>query len=431
MLPRMVTPDEFITNLFKGSWQKNAKKVVKAAQRYLNYQQDRLSEESLQTISGLIAEVKSLVKQGDREKAEKTCEELDLACEKALPKYKPETEWEFQVVDVFVTIVVIFALRTFIFQPYRIPTGSMQPTLNGVKSEPLPKEEWPNFVQQVASYPLTGKAYMQKVASQDDVLIGVKDKMFLVFLNQTELLFESGKKMTVQAPLSQVLAAGLDKYIAKNQIPGRRGNEGLSQMGSAAVKVRKGDVLFSGVFEAGDTILVNKMEYHFRKPKLGEVFVFDTLGLNKLAKFSGEQAGGTNYIKRLCGLPGQRLEVADGRLKLDGKLAEGFGFERVMAKQPPYNSSGYISERRTQMKSGVFKGVSWEEFNERVPDETRQVYRLKDSDDFNLREYFAMGDNTENSLDSRYWDAVYQHNIVGPAGFAIWPITNGHFGFIK
>ena len=48
----------------------------------------------------------------------------------------------------------------------------------------------------------------------------------------------------------------------------------------------------------------------------------------------------------------------------------------------------------------------------------------------NMREYAALGDNTTNSLDSRYWGPVKQFNIIGPASFALWPFT-AHWGNIE
>jgi signal peptidase I len=47
-----------------------------------------------------------------------------------------------------------------------------------------------------------------------------------------------------------------------------------------------------------------------------------------------------------------------------------------------------------------------------------------------MREYAALGDNTTNSLDSRYWGPVKQFNIIGPASFALWPFT-AHWGNIE
>jgi signal peptidase I len=49
----------------------------------------------------------------------------------------------------------------------------------------------------------------------------------------------------------------------------------------------------------------------------------------------------------------------------------------------------------------------------------------------NYREFFALGDNSTDSLDSRYWGSVKQYNLVGPAFISLWPFNSGHWGLIK
>ncbi len=79
--------------------------------------------------------------------------------------------------------------------------------------------------------------------------------------------------------------------------------------------LRKGQVLMEGFVDTGDLVLVDKFSYHFRKPERGEVFVFETLGIKGIKERSGPQGGGSHYIKRLVGVPGDSLTIRQGRLR--------------------------------------------------------------------------------------------------------------------
>jgi signal peptidase I len=58
------------------------------------------------------------------------------------------------------------------------------------------------------------------------------------------------------------------------------------------------------------------------------------------------------------------------------------------------------------------------------------VLELKNSQtDANAREYAALGDNTTNSKDTRYWGPVRQFNLLGPAVMTLWPFSS-HWGNI-
>ena len=128
--------------------------------------------------------------------------------------------------------------------------------------------------------------------------------------------------------------------------------------------------------EAGlsDRVLANRFIYHVRKPKRGDVVVFEVPP--KAQQQCG--AGGT-FVKRLIGLPGERVSLRNGVVYINGRrLAE------------PYIKPG---RRDTETSS-------W-----RVP----------------RSGYFMMGDNRSQSCDSRRWGAVPRDALIGPVFATYWP----------
>jgi len=134
-----------------------------------------------------------------------------------------------------------------------------------------------------------------------------------------------------------------------------------------------------------DRVLANRFIYRFRDPKRGEIIVFKTPP--EAAVKCGE--GGT-FVKRLIGLPGEKLKE-DRR-----------GFIWV---QPPHSSDWYrLKEPYVQparrLDDTAHFGESWT-----VPP----------------GEYFFLGDNRDQSCDSREWGAVPRKNLIGEVFFVYWP----------
>ena len=221
--------------------------------------------------------------------------------------------------------MVAVGIRSYFLQPFKIPTGSMQPTLNGIIGHPS-TEPAPNILRQAAEFVLLGRNYIDVVAREDDQVLQVEQKKFLFFFTFSRIVGQH-QSYLVYAPWET-----LRDYW--NVVPGRT--------------FQKGDIIARGAVDTGDQVFVDKFTYNFVKPHRGDVFVFRTN--NILGIREDPETGAPFYIKRLAGLPGDVLRIDPPLLYINGKLAEGYGFQRVMAAKPPYRgySDGPLNVRELE-----------------------------------------------------------------------------------
>ncbi len=409
--------------MFTPKWKKEAQEFYKAGKKFVHFKRDLLKPDRVDEIKARLRDLKTAMKGPNaKENAQEAIRQLDSTCENALPRQAKKNPLGDQIESLFVTLVIVLGLRSYYTQPYVIPTGSMQPTLNGVICSAVDKDEWANPIVRVGEKVLRGRAHVYKKAPVDLIVpstsIGFVEqnpgsfKLLQTFHRVARLNFENKSIMAHGLPASSFAQQGA--FSLQTLIS----NHGVRKNGR--IVIPKGTVLYSGTADSGDVIWADKMSYHFRKPRRGEVFIFDTRGINTSqgsASLSDQQSA-THYIKRCVGVPGDTLSIEPPNLLVDGEIATEKYMRRVMERQGPYaETQGYIPGYGP---GGDYLGRVGQQFS--LKDNSRKPWKA---------EYAAMGDNTENSLDSRYWGSVKEFNIVAPARFTLWPITTGHWGFIK
>ncbi|MEI6535925.1 MAG: signal peptidase I [Verrucomicrobiaceae bacterium] len=402
--------------MFQPKYLKNAKLLHKGVTRFLNYKRDLLPQAKLDEINGLRSELEQAIKTRDSNRIDSLSETINRACERALPSAHTSALSE-NIEVFFVSIVIALGIRAYIAQPFQIPTGSMQPTLNGINAERSKDDPDPGIMVRALGW-LTGTSYLNAVSDHDgylDLQTPVSEHHFLIFRPYCELHFEDGHRLKINCPIRQLtdelrLYSNLRAGTAEgsNDSPDMRAS--ILLRSNDRIHIKEGQILARGVIHNGDYVIVNKFAYHFRKPTRGEVFVFTTknvAGIENRPDFD-LRWGSQHYIKRLGGVPGDTLDVRSPELFINGKPAVEPGFRKVIDLRQPLEVShayhGYSPDHRIKLPVSL-------------ADQTP-------------REYFALGDNSYNSSDSRYWGPVPEQNVVGPGLFCYWPLTS-HWGVIR
>jgi signal peptidase I len=368
------------------------------------------------------------------------CEELHEVMTQCGGDIYPVTALGENVEMLLVAAIVAIGVRTFFLQPFKIPTNSMYPTYFGMTPYIYAADApGPNAVERGWHFLTNGSIHYDVAAAADGnvvvpvdvqlgnpgaVMVASQTKMGrkwfgLLPEEQREYTFKIGgttQSVTVPKdfPLNEVFLETLfpkDKggetweqmaplndfaqYLLRdaNGQPVRDEN-GHYQLVSPR-KFHQGERVLNFDRRTGDMLFVDRFTYNFFPPKVGDPFVFSTTGIPMLENASPPQ-GGQYFIKRLVGRPGDTLEVKAPALWNNGALIHGaksFALEATRSDNYP----GYVNVGSL----GPGELVT-------VP----------------TKFYFAMGDNSPLSYDSRYWGPVPQQNIVGRALVIVYPFTN-------
>ena len=375
--------------MFKPKFVKDGELLLKGVNRFIHYRRDLLKPEKLTQIEKLRDQFSEVLKNRNQSKIKELTKKLTEVCEGVGGNYRQSALAE-NIEVIFVAIAIALGIRSYVAQPFKIPTGSMEPTLNGIVANNV-EEKSPNYLVQLIDLARYGRTYENVVIKEDDVVVGVEQRTNLKFFTATVITTEKGHVYKIRAPIDKAFKAfnlhGLFSMTSDPQYPSAR-----SKL-RTPVKVDKGLTLARGYVDTGDQVIVDKFSYHFFPPRRGEVFVFTTK--NTPIAMQNPNFGSIHYIKRLCGVPHDQLMVSQPKLMVNGNEAEEYGIRRVMSQKDGYD--GYFGRRSFDL--------AWDR-------------------------YVALGDNSDNSSDSRMWGTVPKDNLTGRALFVYWPF-NDHWGIIR
>jgi signal peptidase I len=341
--------------------------LIKEAEHLRLLKEDVIPQEHLKKLNEMISFMRNALEEESWEKLEKVEEQFN----EVLPSIAPKRKHIFireNLEVLVVAIAVAMAFRAYLFQPFKIPTSSMYPTLYGItyhneKNAPTLSDTFPI---KIIKWLFTGEWYKEVRANANGTvhLVMTREGRAIVVGNQVHITPE-----------------GLNLKIKEGDF------------------VIKGQVLATGTQVAGDHIFVNKMAWQFRLPKRGEIMVFKTTGINHPDIRQNE-----HYVKRMVGMPGETLQIVPPLIYINGSplIAEG-KLAEIQNQSPGY--VGYLP------------------YGDYLAAKDGTVQLAND-------EYFACGDNQRNSLDSRYWGPVKRKNLVGPASFIYWPFSK-RWGWTK
>jgi len=337
--------------------------------------EDIAAAEDLEQLLHAEAELETALKGRDTERMEAAAKGAVEAAGVVMPA-KPFSWLRENLEILVVAIAVAMAFRTYFIQPFKIPTGSMQPSLYGITSV---GQSGPGLfdrpILKNLKWLLTGDYYHEFRAKASGVMSD---------------FYEDKWDPSIQ----RFVIGGV---VHKMPVDALRDPSRRRELGALPGQfVARGTLLWSGIRRAGDHVFVDRVRWNFFPPRRGQVIVFGTKDIPTLPP-------GMHYIKRLVGLPGETISIVPPNVLADGvELHEPRSIERIASRAPGY--AGYTLADPRSSDPCVLRSSG---------------------DSFTLAgaEYLALGDNTLNSKDSRYWGGAPQKNMVGPAAFVYWPLT--------
>jgi len=429
-------------DLFSGNrkMRRNAANWLELAEKVQSYRCDRFTPAEAAELAGRQEELRrGLREDADAGKLKLGIEALEDVLRRVGGSIYPKTSLAENVDFFLVAAIVILGIRTYFVQPFKIPTNSMWPTYYGMTAENIPPGApapgWAERIFRFGAYgaqrrevlaPRSGQVSAQYILDGENrpttyLAYTVKTgRKWLVIPTQVReyTFYVDGVPAAVQVPedfdgfdtlvmetffgndqgflkhLAQVGQAGpLEASLFKvNDDPDGYHRVVMLPLGRT---VRAGEPVLRFDLMTGDQLFVDRITYHFLPPKVGQGFVFRT----------GHIAGipvDEYYIKRLIGVPGDVIEIKQPQLYRNGAPITG-------------STTFELNARRVGLYRGYFNGDAAMGARYLGPGKTLTVP---------AGSFFALGDNSFNSADGRYWGFVPGPDVIGRPLFVYYPFTH-------
>lgn len=422
---------------------KTAKELLEAAERVRLYRGDLLSAEAVAVQLDLEKKLTQQIeaKSFDAKKMDESLAELHHFLTKNGGKVYPISFLGDIVEMVVMAVIVAGAVKGLLLMPFKIPTNSMWPTYYGMTAvvrspeslaPHLGQRVWHKITDWSSTYlinaessgevkiPLefTGynhraKEYRVRQRSREtnlqEIVVGNTLQSFALpaEFNFDAVLLRTFFPDFADLPLQRQDNERWEKVIAKAMAENRIVESPSGTVLLTGMKVKEGQRIFNFDILTGDMVFANRVIYHFVNPELGDSIIFRTHRIAGLCDRFGNPSQ-NYYIKRLAGLPGDELYVDDGKLYRNGKLVtspEPMALNGQRAISRGYY--GYLADIGNQPFSAPLT----------VPYKVTQGY-------------YALGDNSANSFDSRGWGEVPPEDVVGKPLFILHPFSN-RWGWAK
>lgn len=422
---------------------RDARNWLEVADKVWHYRRDELTDAQRRELQAQTQELKQRVKQrDDASRIKLGIESLEAVLRKVGGRVYPKTSLTENVEFFLAAAIIILGVRAYIVQPFKIPTNSMWPSYNGMTHEvfadpadvPGPAARAGRFlafgamprsveapVPGVVQVPISmrdGRVPYSIVRARKWLVLptDVREYQLLVGGQPARVrvpLDFSGFDRIVQAAffdgredlpsvLNELARAGKARETMISKGPGSANTSERVILADVGTAKAAGESVLSFDILTGDQLFVDRVSYHFVSPSVGQGFVFRTGNIKGLGRSVRNPAGGYDfvsedkyYVKRLVGLPGDRIEIREPALYRNGRPITGSkAFERNARKEGKYPGYRY---------AGAFTAG--------------EVVTVPEDG------FLALGDNSPDSFDGRSWGFVPERDVIGRPLFIYYPVT--------